>query len=119
VKIVLVVEDDFAIRDLVSEVLDAAGYRVLTAENGVEALAKIDAQPPDLVVSDLMMPLLDGVELAARLRSDPRFQKLPMIAMSGAMHLVAAARTQFTTLLAKPFDFSDLVASVDRFIGDT
>ncbi len=68
---ILVVEDDPAALRLVSYTLEAEGYEVITAVNGVEALRKADQEAPDLVVLDIMLPGIDGFEVCHRLRSDP------------------------------------------------
>ena len=70
-KKILVVEDDPAALRLVSYVLEAEGYEVVTAINGVEALRKAQQEAPDLVVLDIMLPGIDGFEVCHRLRSDP------------------------------------------------
>jgi CheY-like chemotaxis protein len=77
---VLVVEDYADAREILSEALAAHGLGVETAADGHEALEKADQCPPDAVLLDLSLPRLDGFEVARRLRSDPRFARVPLVA---------------------------------------
>jgi CheY-like chemotaxis protein len=112
---ILVVDDEVPIVLLLSELLHAEGYRVVTAHNGEDALALARARPPDLVVADVMMPRLDGIELCRRLHADPRTRHVPVILMSA----VATPRLQLANavaFVAKPFDLDDLLARVKRHV---
>lgn len=77
----LIVDDEPAIRELVSDILMSRGYDTLTAKDGVDALSQLVEPLPDLVISDLRMPRMSGVELLAVVRQ--RFPHVPVIAMSG------------------------------------
>jgi CheY-like chemotaxis protein len=118
VKTILVVEDDNAILSLIQEVLGDEGYRVLSAMNGKEGLEQTRSQAPDLVISDLMMPILNGIDMARTLRADPRYQRLPLVAISGALKPDAALNALFSAFLAKPFSLGDLVTLVEQMLGD-
>jgi CheY-like chemotaxis protein len=112
---ILVVDDEVPIVLLLSELLHAAGYRVVTAHNGEDALALARLRPPDLVLADVMMPRLDGVELCRRLHAAPRTRHVPVILMSA----VASPRLQLdnaVAFVAKPFDLDDLLALVRRHV---
>src|SRR5688572_30759133 len=76
---VLVVDDDELVRDSTRLLFEDAGARVLTARDGADALDRLAAHTPDLVLSDLAMPEMDGYQLVARVRSDPARASLPMI----------------------------------------
>jgi CheY-like chemotaxis protein len=105
-RTVLVVDDERFIVDLLAEVLAEEGYRVRTAYDGEAALRDISIAPPDLVLSDVAMPHLNGIELAHRLQA----QGIPVILMSAA---VSNPRTPGVGFIPKPFDLSqilDLVA---------
>lgn len=82
-RTVLVVDDMPDARDLLARLLRIGGYAALTAEDGYEALAAIEHHAPDLVLLDLTMPRMDGVEVLRRLRSDPRWRQLPVILFTG------------------------------------
>jgi len=78
-KSVLVVEDSITSRILLKNILEGAGYRTLTAVDGVEALNLLKTDPVDLVVSDVDMPRMDGFELTARIRESREFAALPVV----------------------------------------
>jgi two-component system chemotaxis sensor kinase CheA len=79
VACILVVDDSVTSRTLERHILEAAGYRVVLAEDGLEALEQLEREPVDLVVSDIEMPMCDGIEFVTRMRDDPRFQDVPVI----------------------------------------
>lgn len=81
---VLVVDDEPSFRLLVRDVLVAQGYDVLTAENGEEALRKLSVVHPDMIVSDVYMPIMDGAKLHRAVRQIPQYEKLPFLFVSGA-----------------------------------
>jgi CheY-like chemotaxis protein len=78
----LVVDDELALRQALSEVLTAGGYRVRLAEDGISALSEMERQLPELIVSDLNMPGMSGFEFLAIVRE--RFPAIPVVAMSAA-----------------------------------
>lgn len=80
---ILVVDDNVAVRRLTREVLERAGYEVLEACDGVEALRKIEETMPDLVILDIEMPVMDGFAVVTQLRANPRFASLPVLAFTG------------------------------------
>lgn len=79
-KKILVVDDMSAQRDLMSNYLSRAGYNVTTAESGTEALEKVKANKPDIVVTDLVMPELTGLELCRELKRQPETAEIPVVA---------------------------------------
>ena len=88
---ILVVEDEPDERFLVGRTLRKQGHDVSVAENGAAGLKAAQEQVPDLVVTDMMMPVMDGVEFIRRLRSDPATAGIPILAASGDTHLAGAA----------------------------
>jgi CheY-like chemotaxis protein len=116
---ILVVEDDPAIRGLVSEVLRDDGYRVREASNGVEALEQLSRQKPDLIVLDLMMPIMDGWTFVEECRSRPCCDDVPIVVTSASHDLPRTADRLRSfgvrTCLAKPFDVDGLLALVERY----
>ncbi len=80
---ILVVDDEPAFRTTVRDFLMAEGYDVLTAENGEEALRKLAVVYPDIIVSDVYMPTMDGVRLHKEVRQTPKYARLPFLFMSG------------------------------------
>lgn len=83
---ILVVDDDQDKRNLLQVVLGMEGYDVRTATNGSEALGAIDSYPPDLIVTDIMMPEMDGYELARRIRQNPQTRFIPLILQTAGRH---------------------------------
>jgi len=115
---VLVVDDDPDILDALSEILEVEGYEVQRARNGREALQRIEQGMPDLVLLDLMMPVMDGWEFARSLAPGTR----PPIIVLSADRNVSAKAKEIGALgwLAKPFELSDLLAAVRSAVpGET
>jgi len=81
-KTILLVEDDEKSRYLAKFILEKGGYRVLEAEDGLEALAKTRAESPDLILMDMQLPRLDGYEATLRIRADERFRAIPIVALT-------------------------------------
>jgi CheY-like chemotaxis protein len=81
-KTVLVVDDEFGIVEVLEFILADAGYNVVFVLNGQEALARLKENNPDIVLLDLMMPILDGAGVLKALRADPKFSGLPVILTS-------------------------------------
>lgn len=109
---IIVVEDDVDIRDCLLGILTDAGYEVVAAGHGVEALALLErGMRPCLMVVDLLMPVMDGVELIERMRSDVRFESIPVVVLSAAS---AIAPPQGTRMLKKPPKYETLMAEVQK-----
>ncbi len=115
---ILVVEDDEPIRLALRELLEVEGYEVVLACDGAQALERIARELPALVVTDLQMPLLDGAQLSARLRSDPRTAGIPIVLLTAA-HLLDGIRDRVDAILRKPFDIDVLLSTVAQFIRPT
>jgi two-component system cell cycle response regulator DivK len=119
-KTILVAEDDPAGRELLREILEAFGYRVVEAANGREALQKIAEVQPALALMDIQMPVMDGFAAIRELRGDPRFAALPVVALTAyAMRgdRERVLRSGFTAYLSKPVDGSALKAQIEQLIG--
>ena len=112
---VLIVEDEPDIRSLIVHHLERDGFRCRTAASGGEALARVRATPPDLVVLDLMLPGMDGLEVCRRLRADPATAGLPIImltAKADEVDRVVGLEMGADDYLPKPFSTKELVARV-------
>jgi CheY-like chemotaxis protein len=118
---ILVVEDDAAIRGLVSEVLREDGYDVSEASNGLEALEAVSERRPDLIVLDLMMPVMDGWTFVEECRRSRRCEQVPIVVTSASHDLPRTAERLRSfgvrTCLAKPFDVDGLLALVERYVA--
>ena len=115
VKRILVVDDDPSMRFLLRLILEGVGYEVSEAQNGVAALIKIKDEMPDLVVTDMMMPVMDGGELITHLRSSPRTADLSILVVTANPDAREAA-AQANYVLVKPFHQSMLVATVNSIL---
>lgn len=92
------------------------GYEVDVAYNGHQGLRRIHEFTPDLVLLDLMMPVMDGRELLQRIRADPKLQRLPVVLMS-AGHISEEERRAASATMAKPFELEALLEAVTRHAG--
>lgn len=112
---ILVVDDEQPVVDLLTDMLEDDGHTVIPAYNGRVALEIISHQAPDLVISDVMMPFVDGVQLCRRLREEHDPKHLPVILMSAAMppDLGACGANAF---LGKPFDIDRFDSLIARYL---
>ena len=116
---ILAVDDERSIVRLVQINLERHGYRVVTAFDGREALEKVASERPDLIVSDVMMPYLDGFELLRTLKKNPATRDIPIILLTAkAMDtdVTIGWQSGADCYLTKPFNSSELVAFVRRIL---
>ncbi|MBP1773115.1 MAG: response regulator receiver modulated serine phosphatase [Holophagaceae bacterium] len=114
--LVLVVDDEAPIRDILSFYLKRAGYQVLTAGNGAEALGEMGRSRPDLIISDLRMPEMPGDELCKRVKSDPATQDIYFIilsALDGTASRIGGLSLGADDMIPKPFHAQEVLAKVD------
>jgi two-component system OmpR family response regulator len=112
---ILVVDDDNQVRRSVQRVLEHAGHTVRTAGNGQEGLDALQQERPDLVVLDIIMPEMDGLEVCRRIRADPFFARLPILfltARSRPMDAAEALDAGGDDFLTKPFEVVELPARI-------
>jgi CheY-like chemotaxis protein len=107
VATILIADDEEPLRELLGAVLEQAGHRTLLAIHGGRALELAKAERPDLVISDVMMPRMGGVELCRRLKAGDGTRAIPVILMSSAGEQVARG-VAFDAFLAKPFHLDEL-----------
>ncbi|NNB85806.1 response regulator [Corallococcus exiguus] len=112
-KRLLIVDDEFAIVEALEDILSLEGYDIVTAYNGDEGLQRLLASKPDLVLLDLMMPVMDGGELLRRIRAHPDLCDLPVVVMS-AGRLTDEERRASSHFLAKPFELDDLLGTLAK-----
>lgn len=118
---VLIVDDSPTVRALHRSVVQAAGYEVLVADDGVDALAMIEKQPPDLVVTDVQMPRMDGLTLIRRIRERAAWRRLPIIVVSQYgrqedLHKAAALGAD-RYVVKSAFKPEEFVAIIDELVG--
>ncbi|MGQ0762491.1 MAG: response regulator transcription factor [Acidobacteriota bacterium] len=115
----LVVDDDPSLLLAVSETLRAEGYEVVTARRASEAMVKVAESLPDLIISDIRMPGMDGYALARNLRAAPRTRLIPIIFLTAKDDLadrITGFRTGVDAYITKPFESEELVAVVKNIL---
>jgi DNA-binding response OmpR family regulator len=115
-KKILVVDDEEDIRVTVSQILEACGYEVVLAENGLKALERLEEGMPDLVILDIMMPGMSGWDVAARIKGQNRWSSVPIVFLTakGDDMSVGLGGLASEAYIVKPFDIQKLIASVDQ-----
>lgn len=119
-KTVLVAEDRKSSREMIRILLEHSGFAVVEAANGAEAVRLIGENPPDLVLLDLQMPIMDGYRALQTLRADGRFQNLPVVALTAnamAGDKERALKSGFDGYLTKPLNFVAFRKEVARLLG--
>lgn len=119
-KVIMTVDDSASIRQMVVFTLRDAGYEVLEAIDGQDALTKAVAHPPNMVITDLNMPNLDGIGLIKALRANPAFKFIPIIMLtteSQADRKQEGKAAGATGWIVKPFKPEQLVAVVKKVLG--
>ena len=111
---VLVVEDNTDTRELIAMLLNMEGYAVDTAEDGQQGIAQASLQRPDIIVTDINMPKLTGIEMIKRLRDLPEFSSVPIVVLTAYGKDIAldALTSGATQALTKPVDFDLLVGAI-------
>jgi CheY-like chemotaxis protein len=111
---VLIVDDEPPILEVLQDILQDAGYAVIAACDGLTAYTLARKAHLAIVITDVMMPNMDGLTLCERLRGDPLTAHLPIIGMSAASHASVALR--FTAFLTKPFDVDYLLSCIVHYV---
>ena len=116
---ILIVDDEADTRDFLTIMFTRAGYAVIQAKDGLDGLAKMREHHPDLILSDITMPKLDGIEMVRRLRQMPEFSHVPVLVMSayGMNKLSEATAAGADHTLLKPVNFASLIETVRNTIG--
>lgn len=116
---VLLADDSKVVRIKTGRLLERQGWRVLLAEDGLGALRLLDSESPDLLITDVEMPTLDGFALTRRVRAHPRWGHLPviMITSSDEKHRTEADAAGVNLLMGKPYEEEALVAQVQQMLG--
>ncbi len=120
-RMVLVVDDSRLIRNIARDGLAQAGFNVITAENGVKALEQLRKHRPDLIISDITMPEMDGYELCSAIRMKPEWATIPFVVMSTANERSVIRRMMergACAYLEKPFNIEQLVITAEKLLSD-
>lgn len=114
---VMVVDDERDNLEVISRLLQFLGSTVITAENGTEALRKLETEKPTFILSDLLMPEMDGWKLFQRIRKDAKTAQIPIIAVTASTMTVDAKSAMtygFDGFIAKPFSISTFITEIQR-----
>ena len=114
---ILIVDDEFGLAEMLRELLTELDYDIEVAINGRAALDVLNARRIDLVITDLMMPVMDGSELARAMRGEPRFQHIPILLMTSLPTAAPRDAALYDEVLRKPFMPDALLASVSRYLN--
>jgi two-component system chemotaxis response regulator CheY len=115
----LVVEDNASVREMFAIALSEAGFSVITAEDGYAGLDRARRERPDLILTDLEMPNLDGIQMIQRLRQEPELQRIPVLVLS-AVHrgmLTQAIAAGACEVMQKPVQLMSLIKIVKQILG--
>jgi DNA-binding response OmpR family regulator len=118
-KTILVIDDEPAIRAGLAATLGRRGYAVITAMNGDDGYLKAKQTPPDLIISDVMMPALDGLAMKEQMSEDPQLASIPFIfltARAGCEERVSGIRSGADDYITKPFVTEELIARIEAIL---
>ncbi len=115
---VLVVDDEHSQAEVLTMLLSLEGFEVAVATNGRDALAQLDRVQPDLIVTDYMMPVMNGGEMAKLVRAAPQHAKVPIVMTSAnEARQVAQHSEHYDAFLRKPYLWDDLFAIIGRLLA--
>lgn len=116
---VLVVEDDPSVRGLLETLLSSEGYRVVTASDGMAGLHEAAASRPAVILLDLVMPDLGGVQVLQELHSSPALADVPVLVLTGRLEAIPALEDQLgrDRVFSKPFGVADLLSRIAQLSG--
>ena len=121
-KKILVVEDEPHIIKLISFILKSSGYDVIEAEIGAAGLKKAKTEKPDMIILDVMMPKMDGFEVAKKLKADPATRNIPILMLSSKAQFedkMKGIDSGATDYITKPFDKQELLEKVRECLEES
>lgn len=119
-KTILIADDEIYMLRLLDATLRKGGFRVLQARNGADALKSVEAEQPNLIIMDVMMPDLDGLTAIHQLRQNDATAKIPVIVLSSKGHALTKVEAELagaSLFLTKPFSPNQLLTEVQRILG--
>jgi chemosensory pili system protein ChpA (sensor histidine kinase/response regulator) len=117
---VMVVDDSITVRRVTQRLLERNGMRVMTARDGADAMTVLAEHVPDIILLDIEMPRMDGYEVAAQVRADPRLRDVPIIMItsrSGDKHRAHAIELGVNDYLGKPYQESQLIDAITPLVA--
>jgi chemosensory pili system protein ChpA (sensor histidine kinase/response regulator) len=117
---VMVVDDSITMRRVASKLLERHNYEVITAKDGVDALAQLQDVRPDVILLDIEMPRMDGFELATHMRNEASFSQIPIIMITsrtGEKHRDRALEIGVTNYMGKPYQEEELIENIQSALG--
>ncbi len=116
-KDVLVVDDDPHLCEIIIDVLEAEGHTTRSASNGQEALERVRERKPQIILLDLMMPIMNGWELATRLKATPEWADIPIVFITAAHNSIRDTHRELgaKAVINKPFDIDVLTEAVQQY----
>lgn len=116
--LVLLVDDNDDIRDMMRLILEDGGFSVIEATNGLQAVEKAASNPPSVILMDIAMPLMDGIEAAQEIRSNKELGYVPIIAVTahGNEYHDRAMEVGFNDVMQKPIDLFRLSSAINRWV---
>lgn len=114
---ILIVDDECSFAETLGFALEDEGFTVVTASNGRRGLELLNRERPSLIITDFMMPVMNGLEFATSVRALPSAGHLPIILMSGAQAYIGMSRSDlFDSVLEKPFDIDLIITEVRKLL---
>ena len=117
---ILVIEDDASVRTLLTKALTGKGYEVVTSEDGLSGLTRLESLHPDLIIVDIMMPRLDGMTFVRAIKSHEHTRQLPVIfltAKNDPKTMIQGINLGARFYVTKPFQIDELLAKVQKALG--
>jgi CheY-like chemotaxis protein len=115
---ILIVDDEFGLAEMLRDVMRDSGYDVSLAMNGLQALETLDEKRVDLVLTDIMMPVMDGAELVATMRLDDKYRATPVIVMTSLPRITPEVAAMVSAVLRKPFTPDVLLDAIVACLAD-
>ncbi len=120
-KKIMIVDDEESLSELVKAILEREGFDVIIANSGVECLEKLKTVQPDLILMDMMMPIMSGRETTEKIRTDPKTKNVKVafltVARLSEVGMDSLKKMNISDYITKPFDNADLIKRVKRIIG--
>lgn len=120
-RTILLVDDDIFLVDIMAFTFKQSGFEIIKAHNGKEALEVIDKESIDLVLTDIMMPVMDGFELAKNIKENPKIRHLPIIFLTAKSNIEDKNKgfsLGINDYVVKPFNLKDLVSRINKVLDE-